>query len=85
MITELQKMAEKLDRENLVRKTKQLAKENRQQERSLERILELTKRYYIEEKSMQIANKLEELSNKQNQLSEDPKNIQEQQKEIQKI
>ena len=84
LIKELRKMAEKLDRENLVRKTKQLAKENRQQERSLERVLELTKRYYIEEKSMQIANKLEELSNKQNQLSEDPKNTQEQQKEIQK-
>jgi len=84
LLDELQKMAEKLDKEDLVRKAKQLAQENKQQERSLERILELTKRYYVEEKSMQIANKLEELSKKQDSLSKDPENTADKQKEINK-
>lgn len=84
LLDELQKMAEKLDKEDLVRKAKQLAQENKQQERSLERILELTKRYYVEEKSMQIANKLEELSKKQDSLSNNPENTVDKQKEINK-
>ena len=84
LLDELQKMAEKLDKEDLVRKAKQLAQENKQQERSLERILELTKRYYVEEKSMQIANKLEELSKKQDSLSNNAENTPEKQEEINK-
>ena len=84
LLDELQKMAEKLDKEDLVRKAKQLAQENKQQERSLERILELTKRYYVEEKSMQIANKLDELSKKQDSLSNDAENTLDKQKEINK-
>ena len=84
LLDELQKMAERLDKEDLVRKAKQLAQENKQQERSLERILELTKRYYVEEKSMQIANKLEELSKKQDSLSASQENNLDKQKDITK-
>lgn len=84
LLDELQKMAEKLDKEDLVRKAKQLAEENKQQERSLERILELTKRYYVEEKSLQLANKLEELSKKQDSLSNNLENTSEKQQEINK-
>lgn len=84
LLDELQKMAERLDKEDLVRKAKQLAQENKQQERSLGRILELTKRYYVEEKSMQIANKLEELSKKQGSLSNSQENDLEKQKDITK-
>ena len=51
LLNELQKIAEKLDKEALIKKTKALAEKNKQQERSLERILELTKRFYIEEKN----------------------------------
>ena len=50
-------------------KLKQLAQQNKQRERSLERMLELTKRFYVEQKAMQIANKLKDLSNKQEKLS----------------
>ncbi len=82
LLDELQKMAEKLDKEDLVRKAKQLAEENKQQERSLERILELTKRYYVEEKSLQIANKLEELSKKQDSLSNNAENTVDKQQKI---
>ena len=82
LLEELQKMAEKLDKEELVRKAKKLAQQNKQQERSLERILELTKRFYVEEKTMQLANKLEQLSKKQDSLHNDQKDALEKQKEI---
>ena len=84
LLEELQKMAEKLDKEELVRKAKKLAQQNKQQERSLERILELTKRFYVEEKSMQISNKLEKLSKKQDSINNEEKDALEKQKEINK-
>jgi len=84
LLDELQKMAEKLDKEELVKKAKQLAQENKQQERSLERILELTKRFYVEEKTMQIANKLDKLSKKQDSLDNTKDKALEKQKAINK-
>lgn len=84
LLDELQKMADKLNKEELVRKAKQLSQENKQQERSLERILELTKRYYVEEKTMQIANKLDQLSKKQDSINNNKENALKQQKEINK-
>ena len=68
LLDEIQKMADKLNKEDLVKKAKELAQQNKQQERSLERILELTKRFYVEQKAMQIANKIEALSKKQEDL-----------------
>ena len=82
LLDELQKMADKLNKEELVKKAKQLAQQNKQQERSLERILELTKRFYVEEKTLQIANKLEELSKKQDTLDNSNKNALEEQEKI---
>ncbi len=61
-------MAEKINKEDLIKKTEKLAKNNKQQQRSLESLLELTKRFYVEEKTIQIANKLKELSKKQQNL-----------------
>ncbi len=84
LLAELQKMAEKLDKEELVKKAKELAQQNKQQERSLERILELTKRFYVEEKTMQIANKLEKLSKKQDSINNNKKNVLEKQQDIRK-
>ena len=69
ILDELKKLAEKLNREDLIKKTKELAEQNKQQERSLERILEMTKRFYIEQKMQKIADNLNELSNKQDELS----------------
>lgn len=84
LLDELKKLAEKLNKDDLLRKVKQLAEQNKQQERSLERILELTKRFYVEQKTMQIANKLEELSKKQDSVAKSPKSDLNQQKEIKK-
>ena len=69
LLDELQKISEKFDKEALIKKTKALAQKNRQQEKSLERILELTKRFYVEEKTLQLANKLKKLSNRQDSIN----------------
>jgi hypothetical protein len=69
LLDELQKIAEKFDKDELIKKTKALAQKNRQQEKSLERILELTKRFYVEEKTLQLANKLKTLSNRQDSIN----------------
>ena len=84
LLDELQKMAKKLDKEELVKKAKQLAQENKQQERSLERILELTKRFKVEEKTMKMANKLDKLSKKQDSLDNTKDKALEKQKAINK-
>ena len=68
ILTELQKLSEKINKEELIKKAEKLAKNNKQQQRSLESLLELTKRFYVEEKTIQIANKLEKLSKKQQNL-----------------
>ncbi|WP_405610424.1 DUF4175 family protein [Polaribacter sp. Asnod1-A03] len=85
LLEEIDKMAEKLNKEDLVKKAKELSQQNKQQERSLERILELTKRFYVEQKTMQIANKIENLANKQLGLSnQEDENILKKQKEVNK-
>ncbi len=83
LLEELKELADKLKKEDLIKKTKELAEQNKQQERSLERILELTKRYYVEQKMNQIANKLDEMAKKQEELSK-KENTEEAQKELAK-
>jgi len=70
MLDELKKLTEKLKKEDLVDKLKELTKKNKQNEQSLERILELTKRFYVEQKANQISEKLNKLAENQNELSE---------------
>ncbi|MFQ3182361.1 MAG: hypothetical protein ACI9Z4_001970, partial [Polaribacter sp.] len=55
LLDEIKKVADKLNKEDLVEKTKELAQQNKQQQRSLEKMLELIKRFYVEQKTMQIA------------------------------
>ncbi len=84
LLEELKKLAEKLQKEELTEKLKKLTEENKQNERSLERILELTKRFYVEQKANQIKEKLEELSKKQEDLSKSEENSSEKQKVLNK-
>ncbi|PHR73232.1 MAG: hypothetical protein COA67_03455 [Lutibacter sp.] len=84
LLDELKKLAEKLLKEELTEKLKKLTEENKQNERSLERILELTKRFYVEQKANQIKEKLDELANKQEDLSKNEENSSEKQKELNK-
>mgnify|MGYP000551330286 CR=1 FL=1 len=69
LLDELKKLTEKLNREDLIKKTKELAAQNKQQEKSLERILEMTKRFYVEQKMQKIANNLDDLAKKQKELA----------------
>ena len=81
LLDELNKIAEKFDKEELVKKTKAIAQKNKQQQRSLERILELTKRFYVEEKALQIANRLKKLAKRQDTINNiDKKAIYDQQR-----
>ena len=82
LLDEIQKMAEKLNKEDLVEKAKELAQQNRQQQRSLEKTLELVKRFYVEQKTMQIASKVDELAKKQELVVNDSTNTISKQKEI---
>jgi len=84
LLDEIAKVAEKLNKEELGKKIKQLAEQNKQQERSLERTLELVKRFYIEQKTMQIVNKLNDLAEEQSLLEKKDVASLEDQKEIKK-
>lgn len=87
LLDELKKLTEKLDKEDLIKKTKELAEQNKQQEKSLERILEMTKRFYVEQKMQKIADNLDELSKKQKEVSQNSdkkENIKKAQKDIKK-
>ncbi len=70
LLEELEKMAEKLDKEGMLEKLDKLTEQNKQSKRSLERLLELTKRYYVEKKATDIADKLDALAKKQEKLSD---------------
>jgi hypothetical protein len=82
LLDEIARLADKLNKEDLVKKAKELAQQNKQQERSLERTLELVKRFYIEQKTMQIANKLMDLAKEQKVLQSNLETNVDEQKKI---
>ncbi|MCM4150263.1 hypothetical protein DHD05_01555 [Arenibacter sp. N53] len=65
LLEELNGIAEKLDKEDLARRLEELGKRQKNGDRNLEQILELTKRYYIQQKSEQLGNELKKLADKQ--------------------
>ena len=86
MMEELKALTKKLDKEDLVEKLKEMVKKNQRNEQSLERILELTKRFYVEQKANHIRENLENLGKKEESLSNenDEKNTSEKQQELNK-
>nr|MCH9661492.1 hypothetical protein [Bacteroidota bacterium] len=50
LLKELERLQEKIDKEELREKLEKLAKENKNQEKNLEQLVELTKRYYVNKK-----------------------------------
>jgi hypothetical protein len=70
LLEELEKVADKIDKEDLQRRLEELGKNQGKNTRNLEQILELTKRYYVTEKASQISRELEDLAEKQERLSE---------------
>jgi hypothetical protein len=69
MSEELKALSKKLEKEDLVDKLKEMVKKNQRNEQSLERILELTKRFYVEQKLNQIRENIENLGKKEEKLS----------------
>ena len=71
LLDELQKLNDKIQQEELFEKMEQFKQVSKNQAKTLEQLVELTKRFYVEKKAEQIADKLEELSEKQYKLSEE--------------
>ena len=69
LLEELNKIADKIDKEDLQKHLEELSKNQGKNTRNLEQILELTKRYYVTEKASQISKELEELADKQEDSS----------------
>ena len=67
---ELNKIADKIDKEELTKRLDELSKKQQNSKRNLEQLLELTKRYYVTEKAAQLASDLNKLSEQQDILSE---------------
>ncbi len=86
LLEELQKIADKINKEEFTEKLEQLAKQSKNQKRSMEQLLELTKRYYVSKKIEKLANELQKLSEEQGKLSEEPfeKNTLEKQEDLNK-
>jgi len=70
LLDELNKIADKIDKEELSKRLEELGKKQQSSERNLEQLLELTKRYYVTEKVNQLARDLEKLSNEQEKAAD---------------
>jgi len=73
LLKELEKLAEKIQKEEFSEKLEKLAKQNKNQKRSLQQMLELTKRYYVSKKLEKLQQELEKLAEAQEKLSKEDK------------
>ena len=85
LLEELEKLNEKIQKEALFEKMDQLKQQAKNQTKNLQQLVELTKKYYVEKKAEQLADKLDKLSEKQEKLAEnDKENSSQKQDEINK-
>ena len=70
LLKEIEKLQEKINQEDLIKKLEELAKQNKNKKRSLEQLLELTKRFYVEKKLEKLRDDLEKLADEQEKLSD---------------
>ena len=85
LLDELNKLNEKLAKEELFEKMDKFKQTSKNQTKSLQQLVELTKKFYVEKKAEQLAEKLDKLSDKQDKLSDNEKeNATEKQNEINK-
>lgn len=85
-LEELRQLMDKLNKEELLERAEQLAKKNQTNQRGLEQMLELTKRYYVTQKTTQLKKRFQDLAKQQIQLSEElnNKNTEHKQKRLNK-
>ncbi|MBJ6368459.1 hypothetical protein [Snuella sedimenti] len=86
LLKELEKLQEKINKEELVQKLEQLAKQNKNKKRSLEQLLELTKRFYVQKKLERLKEDLAKQAIEQEKLSntDDDDNTKEKQEALNK-
>ncbi|MWB93774.1 hypothetical protein GON26_05335 [Flavobacterium sp. GA093] len=85
LLDELKDLNDKIKNDELFDKMEKFKQISKSQSRNLEQLVELTKRFYVEKKAEQVADKLDKLSEKQEQLSNKEKeNTTEKQNEINK-
>ena len=84
LLDELERIQDKIDKEELSEKLEKLAKQNKNQEKNLEQLVELTKRYYVAKKAEKLAEELFKLGEEQEKLGEAPEdeNTKEKQEEL---
>ena len=71
LLEELQKIADKINKDELSKRLEELGKSQQNSQRSLDQLLELTKRYYVTEKARQLAEDLDKLSIQQKVLADE--------------
>ena len=79
LMEELKALSEKLDKEELLKKMQEMSSHSKYREKSLKELLELTKRFYVEQELQHITEALDDLSKKQEALKNQPDNSVEQQ------
>ena len=84
LLEELERLQDKIEKEELTEKLERLAKQNKNQEKNLEQLLELTKRYYVTKKAEKLAEEVFKLGDEQEKLADEPedKNTKEAQEEL---
>jgi hypothetical protein len=82
LLKELEELQKKLEEDKLFDKADKLKQNSKNQAKNLEQLVELTKRFYVEKKAEQIADKLDKLGDKQDKLANENKNNLEEQKKI---
>lgn len=84
LLDELKELSDKIEKEELFDKMEKFKQNAKSQTKNLEQLVELTKRFYVEKKAEQLADKLDKLGDKQENLSEKKDNSAEKQNEINK-
>ena len=73
LLEELKSLNDKMKNEDLLDKLDQFKQKSKNQVKNLQQLVELTKKYYVQKKAEQLADKLDKLSEKQDKLSENEK------------
>ena len=85
LLDELKELTDKIKNEDLMLKLDEFKQNSKNQTKNLEQLVELTKKYYVEKKAEQLADKLDKLAEKQDRLADKEKeNSTEKQNEINK-
>ena len=73
LLDELNELNNKIKDEDFVEKLEKFKHSSKSQNKNLAQLVELTKRYYVDKKAEQLADKLDKLSQKEDKLSENEK------------